>query len=107
MPALLNLVTGWLLFSTLALAMGVVVTRWIILAPTAKALPARERRVFVAVVGRRVMWGLLLAMDLVFARQIVEFHDPYSPWSEDLRILLGGTAWGTTWMLAVVATILA
>ena len=48
---------------------------------------------------------LPVAMALVFARQLQEFRDPFVPWTDDARLLLTGTEWGTTWMWASGASL--
>ena len=45
---------------------------------------------------------LPLAFGLVFARQLIEFRDPFVPWTEDARLLLTGTDWGRTFLVASV-----
>lgn len=42
---------------------------------------------------------LPVGFGLVFARQLLEFRDPFVPWTEDAALLLRGTDWGTTYML--------
>ncbi len=59
-----------------------------------------------AKVGWAASWGLLAAMLLVFVREITEFHDPFGPWGDDVRILLR-TPWGTTWLAGLGGTSLA
>jgi copper transport protein len=55
--------------------------------------------------GRLAAAGLLLALALVFLRQLLEFRDPFVPWSEDAALLLRGTPWGTAWLLAGAAAV--
>lgn len=38
------------------------------------------------------------ALVLVFVRQLVEFRDPFVPWTQDAQLLLTGTAWGRTYL---------
>ncbi|HLU66432.1 MAG TPA: hypothetical protein VKZ63_09170, partial [Kofleriaceae bacterium] len=70
-------------------------------------LDGRALRRLLARAGFRVTLLLPPAMLLVFVRQLVEFRDPFVPWSEDARLLLGGTAWGRTYLigLAVAAIV--
>ncbi len=48
---------------------------------------------------------LIVAMGLVFWRQLADFRDPFVPWREDAAILLG-TGWGRIWILGMVGSIL-
>ena len=48
---------------------------------------------------------LILALGLVFLRQLLEFRDPFVPWREDAALLLGGTPWGTTFLVAMGAAV--
>jgi putative copper export protein len=107
--ALLDLLTGWTLFLSLALATGAVALRWIVLPTAAPGLPPTlaDGRVEAARIGMRATWLLFLSLGLVLARQLVEFHDPFAPWGDDARLLVGGTAWGTTWSAAPVVALLA
>lgn len=52
--------------------------------------------------------GLLLpvAFGLVFARQLLEFRDPFVSWTEDAALLLGGTQWGTTYLMGAALALL-
>jgi len=49
---------------------------------------------------------LPVAMALVFWRQLIEFRDPFAPWTEDAELLLRQTAWGRMWMWATVAAVM-
>jgi copper transport protein len=104
---LLDVVTGWLLFLSLATAVGAVGTRWVVLPPGpaagggSDAFSPPELRARAARLGA---WGgaaVLVALGLVFGRQLLEFHDPFAPWSDDARILLLDTVWGKAWLLAL------
>jgi putative copper export protein len=44
-------------------------------------------------------------MALVFHRQLSEFRDPFASLAEDASLLLTGTAWGRTWMIAAGASL--
>src|SRR5690606_28625142 len=102
--------TGWLLFAAIIFGTGPLAVRWLVL-PRARAhgvvLDGRALRRLLARAGFRVTLLLPPAMLLVFVRQLVEFRDPFVPWSEDARLLLGGTAWGRTYLigLAVAAIV--
>jgi copper resistance protein D len=50
---------------------------------------------------------LPLAFGMVFLRQLLEFRDPFVPWTEDAVLLLRGTDWGRTYILAAVLALLA
>lgn len=104
-PAL-DALTGWTLFAGLTLSIGAVVARWVIL-PRASAdgvagLAALARRA--AAVGLAGAALTALGVGLYFVRQLLEFRDPFVPWTEDAALLLS-TSWGTAWKWAVVATL--
>lgn len=84
--------------------------RWLVL-PRARAagvvLDVRSVGAATARVGAAATLFLPVALLLVFVRQLVEFRDPFVPWSEDARLLLTGTAWGRTWTLWLVLACLA
>ncbi len=48
---------------------------------------------------------LVVAMGLVFWRQLIEFRDPFATWREDADILLRQTDWGSTWIKAAGASL--
>lgn len=48
---------------------------------------------------------LPLAFGLVFARQLLEFRDPFVPWTEDALLLLRGTEWGTTYIVGATVAL--
>lgn len=48
---------------------------------------------------------LPLAMATVLWRQFAEFRDPFFPWTEDLRLLIAGTAWGRLWVWAATCSL--
>lgn len=50
---------------------------------------------------------LPLAFALVFLRQLLEFRDPFVPWSEDAHLLLTGTAWGRTYLIGAALAVAA
>jgi putative copper export protein len=102
--SILSALAGWLHFLSLAASTGAVLGRWSFLPPpsdrpSAQAQPPLVDRA--ARFGRFSTTVLLVSLALVFLRQLVEFHDPFAPWTDDLRFLLGSTTWGRTWMLAV------
>lgn len=49
--------------------------------------------------------ALLVAMGLVFWRQLADFRDPFVAWREDAALLLG-TQWGRIWTLGAAGSIL-
>lgn len=107
MLALLDVVTGWLLFSSLATSLGVVVGRWVVLPhdDVSGAVTSRALRTTAARLGRCSASILFVSLGLVFLRQLLEFHDPFAPWSEDIGVLLRGTTWGAAWMAAIAASL--
>lgn len=90
-----NLVTSTLLFASLALVIGVVAARWWVIPPRRSDLRPGAARI-----GSIGAGALLLALAMVLARQLLEFRDPFVPWSDDVSLLLS-TSWGTTWKGAV------
>jgi len=105
----LDVVTGWGLFVSLATTVGAVSGRWVILPRngTAGTVPSRSLYAAAARLGKRATLLLGASLVLVFVRQALEFHDPFTPWPTDVRVLLLGTTWGPTWMAAVAATVVA
>lgn len=113
MSQILDAVTGWALFAGLALTVGSVTTRWLIL-PRARAdrpeiqdatwalgYARRRRTADVGVLGA----GLVaVGVGLFFLRQLREFRDPFVPWTEDAALLLS-TSWGTAWKLGAGGTL--
>ncbi|MDP2958244.1 MAG: CopD family protein [Longimicrobiales bacterium] len=103
MILLLDAVTGWTLFASLAVCTGVVLGRWVVLPPAGgdSSAPAGDLRAATARLGRGAVVFLCTALALVFVRQLLEFRDPFVPWGADARLLLGGTPWGKVWLVAV------
>ena len=104
-----NAVTGWLLFTSIALSAGAAIARAVILprvredeGPSSEWLVGGAARV-----GSAAALLLPVALALFFVRQLLEFRDPYAPWSEDAHLLLTGTAWGRTWLWGVAASLVA
>lgn len=113
MTSILNAITGWLLFAALVAAVGSLAARWLLI-PRASLGPdesGEDASAFLTrAAGRLGMLGaslLPVAMALVFYRQLVEFRDPFVPWTEDASLLLTGTAWGRTWIAASAASVAA
>jgi putative copper export protein len=106
---ILSAATGWLLYAALVLILGSSAARWIIL-PRLDVGAGDQASLLHGAARAMGRTGALLlppAIALVFVRQLVEFHDPYAPWSEDARLLLTGTAWGTKWVWAGVGAVVA
>ncbi|MEK9499475.1 copper resistance D family protein [Gaopeijia maritima] len=93
--ALLSLVTNILLFGSLAIVVGVIAARWWVIPKNKVLLRTDAARIGTAGAGA---W--LIALVLVMTRQLLEFRDPFVPWTDDLSLLLG-TSWGTSWKGAV------
>jgi len=111
--SILSAITGWLLFAALVTALGSLAARWLLI-PRLSLGPdesGEDTSAFLTrAAGRMGLLGasfLPVAMALVFYRQLVEFRDPFVPWTEDATLLLTGTAWGRTWMEAAAASIAA
>lgn len=107
MSTILDALTGWTLLSGLILASGAVVARWIVL-PRAwpdDAWEVEVRLPSVASVGLAGALMILTGLALYFLRQLLEFRDPFVPWTEDAALLLG-TSWGARWKAATVGAVL-
>jgi len=103
----LDALTGWVLFGGLLLAVGAIVGRWVILPLASRPddpVPS-QRTTRSAEVGTVAGLLILVGLALYLVRQVREFRDPFVPLSEDLSLLLG-TAWGHTWIAAVVGAVL-
>lgn len=103
MSTALDAVTGWALFGGLLFAVGPVVSRWLIVPrawseDTERRGDALRRSASVGLAGAVL---ILAGLTLYFVRQLIEFRDPFVPWTEDAALLLG-TSWGTSWKAAVV-----
>lgn len=95
-----SLLTNLVVFIGLGLVLGSVAAGWWIV-PAARADLRREA----ARHGLRGALVLVVAMLLVFGRQLVEFRDPFSPWLDEAS-LLWATAWGRSWLWAVAGSLL-
>jgi putative copper export protein len=105
----LNGLAGWLLLTALTVLIGAVVMRWLMLPQAALAPTTNERlQRHSAMLGALAGVGFLAGLGAVLVRQTIEFRDPFVPLTADLRLLLGGTDWGVSWIsgaaLAVLAT---
>ncbi|MDZ7779644.1 MAG: CopD family protein [Gemmatimonadota bacterium] len=98
----LDAITGWVLFAAILGSIGAVALRWAVLpwihlkgypSDTGKALVEGAARF-----GSYVALFVPLAFLLVFTRQLLEFRDPFVPWTEDAHLLLTGTSWGRTFI---------
>ena len=81
MILLLDAVTGWILFASLAVCTGVVLGKWVVLPPAGgdSAAPAGDLRAAAARLGRSGALLFPVALALVFLRQLLEFRDPFVP----------------------------
>lgn len=109
LPLLLDLSTGWLLFLSVTVSIGAAVGRWAVLPLHSGETggPPSGLEESAARLGLGGAASLIVALALVLLRQILEFRDPFAPWGEDTLLLLGGTSWGTTWLVALAVTLLA
>lgn len=109
MTGALSAVTGWLLFSALILSLGAVAGRWVILprVPVAEGPSRAWLEAGALGLGRRAATLLPVAMALVFVRQLVEFRDPFVPWTEDAHLLLFDIPWGSAWAMGAAASVVA
>lgn len=108
MAGAFSALTGWVLFAGLALTTGATLARWVILPRVHSGEdPSPEwLRLNTARLASAAALLLPLAMGLYFVRQLQEFRDPFAPWTEDARLLLGATAWGRVWMWATAGSVL-
>lgn len=98
--------TGWILFSGMMASIGSTITRLFVI-PRASAGdptdPAWEQSAAdVGLVGACMAFVGLLMVGL---RQLIEFRDPFVPWTEDAALLLS-LEWGTAWKAAVAGSVL-
>ena len=109
MSGTLNAITGWLLFTSIALSAGAVIARAVILPRVGKGEDPSSEWLLggAARVGFAAALLLPVALALYFLRQLLEFRDPFVGWTEDASLLLTGTAWGRTWMWGAAASLLA
>ena len=109
MSGTFNAITGWLLFASIALSAGAAIARAVILPRVLKdeGLSSEWLVGGTARIGSAAALVLPVALGLFFVRQLLEFRDPYAPWSEDARLLLTGTAWGRTWLWGMSASLVA
>jgi putative copper export protein len=99
---------GWGLFLSLVVSIGTVVSRWTFLRNPEEIdpIPVAQLHAAAGRLGRRAALVLTVALLLVLLRQLLEFRDPFVPWTEDLRLLVGGTPWGGRWLAAFAGSIL-
>lgn len=104
MGALLDVVTGWTLFAGLLASIGGCFARGLIVS----RVSAETVGATLAAAAARLAFGgallLIPAMALYFVRQLLEFRDPFVPWTEDAQLLLTATAWGDAWIRGAVGT---
>lgn len=103
MSTAVNAVTGWVLFSGLLFSVGPVVSRWLIVPRAwpdggARLDDALRRSASVGLAGALLT---VAGLALYFLRQLLEFRDPFVPWTEDAGLLLA-TSWGTSWKAALI-----
>ena len=102
---LLSAAAGWLHFAGLTGVLGAVTARWALLGA---ALPGGARaslRPQAARTGLAASGLLAVGLGLVLVRQLLEFRDPFVPWTEDLALLLS-TPWGGAWRWAAAGALL-
>lgn len=104
MSTALDALTGWVLFAGLSLAIGAVAGRWAILPRVTAAAPPPAGRRRAAALGLIGAVLTLLGVALYLARQLLEFRDPFVPWTQDAGLLLG-TSWGDSWKAAGVSAL--
>ena len=99
--------TGWVLFGGLTLVLGATATRWVIVPRRSGGEPQLDAELTreAARLGVAGAATLLVGLLLFFGRQLVEFRDPFSGWSDEAALLLG-TPWGREWLRAVVGAAL-
>lgn len=119
MTSHLGTLGGWLHFSALVAVIGAVLARWVLsplaggsaLGRPARAADPGASQLRESLDGSAVRMGwagaalLVVAMSLVFQRQLMEFRDPFATLSEDATLLLTGTSWGRSWITAAVASV--
>ncbi|MDE3004006.1 MAG: CopD family protein [Gemmatimonadota bacterium] len=100
-------ITGWVLFGGLTLVTGSIAARWLILPRRSSREPELDARLTreAARLGVIGAVAILVGLLLFFGRQLVEFRDPFSPWSAEAALLLG-TPWGRTWLRAIIGAAL-
>ncbi|MDX1395680.1 MAG: CopD family protein [Gemmatimonadota bacterium] len=124
--AVLGVVSRWVVFTGLLVAIGALTFDMWILRPERSAAPAREgaasgsegadlpdgARVYAAGRAAAALAALAVALVLLgalgrLAAELAIFRDPFEPWRSELDLLVTGTSFGTAWMwqagLAVLA----
>jgi putative copper export protein len=104
----LDAITGWALFGGLLVALGCVVARWVVI-PRAPVPGDVWHERMLSELGRLGLAGAGVAtagVALALVRQLLEFRDPFVPWTEDAHLLLLGTAWGRIWILGASGAVL-
>lgn len=102
--AAFSLITNWLLFGSLAIVIGAAAGRWWILPSdwSPAGMESIHLRTLMARIGSWASAVVLAALALVFVRQLIEFRDPFTPWSDEAVLLLRGTPWGPVWSWGIV-----
>ncbi len=94
-----SVLTNLVLFVALTLGLGASAMRWLVIPVGHDRL---ERGAAAAGLASAVF--LLVAMAMVFARQLAEFRDPFVPWQDDASLLLS-TRWGSAWRWGVAGSL--
>ena len=102
---LLEYGASWLHFVALVTGAGAVLGRTVL---SSGLSPVRRDALHRAAGRAARAAGMLgvVAFAAIFARQLVEFRDPFAPLSEDARLLLR-TDWGAAWRWGSVAAVVA
>lgn len=104
---MIDVAAGWPLFGALTLLVGVVGARWWVPDGVLRGDDGASRPLgLLRRVGVAACALLVAALLAVFIRQLLEFRDPFAPWTEDARLLLS-TRWGGVWTTAWVASVAA
>lgn len=103
MMSVFSALTGWVLFAGFVASIGSTLTTLVILP---RATPSEDTwRRSGASVGLAGAGMVFVGLLLVGVRQLIEFRDPFVPWTEDAALLLS-LGWGTSWKAAVAGSVL-
>jgi len=103
---IVNTLIGWFHLLILVFVVGVVLSRWIFFTGQDKGINLPSSFIDDFLLKTAIKGGslLILAMVLLFSRQLVAFRDPFVPWMEDAWLLLRHTYWGLSWTATLIAT---